>query len=119
MHQLAEHLVAEIEAIAHLEMKTGKGEKTEVKPVLKKFEEWKGGEKGGNRGGGGQERTPITCRFFISDADARRESNASLDTSWMTRRGAGIVDRPSTMLRSVTGQERLASKELGKGEGKI
>ena len=72
VHQLAEHLVAEIEAIAHLEMKTGKGEKTEVKPVLKKFEEWKGGEKGGNRGGGGQERTPITCRFFISDAGCKK-----------------------------------------------
>ena len=124
VHKLAEHLVAEVEAIAHLEVKGGKGEKQEVvKPVLKKVEEGKGGEKGGSRGVGSPEKTSSTCRFFLSEYGCKKGKQCqfahTLDDQkrcWncgSTQHYAPKCDRP----REAEG--RGGGKGERKSEGKV
>ena len=124
VHKLAEHLVAEVEAIAHLEVRGGKGEKQEVvKHVLKKFEEGKGGEKGGAKGFGSPEKTSSTCRFFISEYGCKKGKQCQfahiLDDQkrcWncgSTQHYAPKCDRP----REAEGKG--GGKGEGKSEGKV
>ena len=124
VHQLAEHLVAEIEAIAHLELRTGKGEKADpMKASLKKIEDGKGGEKGGGRGGGAPERSSPLCRFFISESGCKKGKQCQfghvLDDQkrcWncgSTQHYAPKCDRP----READGKG--SGKGEGKSEGKV
>ena len=119
VHQLAEHLVAEIEAIAHLESRTQRSEKPENKVAIKKFEEQqKFGEKGGSKGHSNGERSTPLCRFFISEAGCKKGKACTfghvLDDQrrcWncgSTQHYAPKCDRP----REGEG------KGVGKGEGK-
>ena len=119
VHQLAEHLVAEIEAIAHLESKAQRNEKPENKVAIKKFEEQQRfGEKGGSKGHSNGERSTPLCRFFISEAGCKKGKACTfghvLDDQrrcWncgSTQHYAPKCDRP----REGEG------KGVGKGEGK-
>ena len=74
VHKLAEHLVAEIESIAHLETKGLKPEKVDGgQLVMKKMEEnGKGDSKGEVKGGGGSPEKPPPCRFFTMEFGCKK-----------------------------------------------
>ena len=128
VHQLAEHLVAEIEAIAHLEFKNQKVEKSENNRLaIKKFEEsQKGGEKGGQRWQNGGEKSTPLCRFFTTEAGCKKGKACSfghvLDEQrrcWncgSTQHYAPKCDRPRDGEGKGLGSGE--GKGVGKGEGK-
>eukprot|EP00434_Breviolum_minutum_P003898 symbB.v1.2.003425.t1/scaffold183.1/size281544/9 len=74
VHQLAEHLVAEVEQIVYLDLKPVK--KEEPKPIAKRFEA-EAGQKGKGYGKGKEEGTaPFKkdelCRFFLTDTGCKK-----------------------------------------------
>ena len=116
----ANHLLAEVEQVAHQDKR--RVEKTPPNPPpdpkMKKFEErtgeGKGGSKGGDQKGGG-----VTCRFFLTEAGCRKGKGCSyqhqLDDQrrcWncgSTQHFAPKCDRP---------REAGIQKGESKGEGK-
>ena len=70
VHQLAEHLIAEVEQVVHLDLRP---KKDDGKPTVKRFEA-EGGS--GKSGGKGKEDSPQKkdepCRFFLTDGGCKK-----------------------------------------------
>ena len=127
VHKLAEHLVAEVESIAHLEMKGHKQDKADVlRPVVKKMEEnGKGGEKGSSKGFGGSSDKMVPCKFFNMEFGCKKGKQCTFNhvlddqrrcwTCGSTQHYAPKCDRP----KEKDGEGKGASKGDGRSESKI
>ena len=121
VHQLAEHLVAEIEAIAHLESRSQRTERADPsKAAIKKFEEpQKGGDRSTPRWQQGGERTTPVCKFFNTELGCKKGKTCAFAHVGDEQRRCWICGSVHHYAPKCDRPRDGEGKGVGKGDGKI
>ena len=120
VHQLAEHLVAEIEQVVHLDLRR----KEEPKPAVKKMDFEAPAGKGVGKGkddSGGSPKKDEQCRFFLTDGGCKKGRLCSWRHTLDDQRRCwtcGAKEHMANVCPRPDGRTEDYSKKEAKGYGK-